>query len=106
MRNKPKHILVRPETEDRLAMGNSSQIPISRGSEFPPRVLPPEPVRWMRVDFEAAAENWDEWKASISELDDATKDSIVEKFEDACTGAGDAICADTAEEFQGEANGW
>lgn len=60
--------LVRPETEDRLAMGNSSQIPISRGSEFPPRVLPPEPVRWMRVDFEAAAENWDEWINAVGQI--------------------------------------
>ena len=36
-------------------MGNSSQLPISRQSKFPPRVLPTEPVRWMQVDFEAAA---------------------------------------------------
>jgi iron(III) transport system substrate-binding protein len=60
--------LVRPETEDRLAMGNSSQIPISRGSEFPPRVLPPEPVRWMRVDFEKAAEDWDGWVKQLQQI--------------------------------------
>jgi len=60
--------LVRPETEERLAMGNSSQIPISRFSDFPPRVLPSEPVRWMRVDFEAAAEGWDDWVKEVQEI--------------------------------------
>ncbi len=60
--------LVQPEIEDRLAMGNSSQMPISRRSKFPPRVLPEEPVRWMRVDFEAAAENWQPWAAELKEL--------------------------------------
>lgn len=60
--------LVRPETEDRLAMGDSSQLPISPNSKFPPRVLPDQPVRWMRVDFEAAAEGWDEWAAELQEI--------------------------------------
>jgi iron(III) transport system substrate-binding protein len=60
--------LVRPETEDRLAMGDSSQMPISRGSRFPPRVLPEEPVRWMRVNFEQAAEGWEDWAAELQNL--------------------------------------
>lgn len=60
--------LISPETEDRLAMGNSSQLPIHRGSKFPPRVLPADPVRWMRVDFEAAAEGWDEWSKEVQEM--------------------------------------
>ena len=60
--------LVTPQTEDRLAMGPSSQLPISRDSQFPPAVLPDEPVRWMRVDFEAAAEGWDEWAAQLAEI--------------------------------------
>ncbi len=60
--------LVRPETEDRLAMGDSSQLPISRGSKFPPRVLPTQPIRWMRVNFEAAANDWDAWAAELQEL--------------------------------------
>ena len=51
--------LVSPETEDRLAMGDSSQIPMFREVSTHPRVLPKEGVRWMDVDFEAAAENWD-----------------------------------------------
>lgn len=60
--------LLTPETEDRLAMGNSSQLPIHRGSKFPPRVLPDEPVRWMRVDFEAAADGWDEWSKDVQAI--------------------------------------
>ena len=60
--------LISPETEDRLAMGNSSQLPIHRGSKFPPRVLPADPVRWMRVDFEAAAEGWDEWSKDVQDV--------------------------------------
>jgi iron(III) transport system substrate-binding protein len=60
--------LVSPETEDRLAMGDSSQLPISRDSKFPPRVLPEEPIRWMRVDFEAAADQWEEWAAELQQI--------------------------------------
>jgi iron(III) transport system substrate-binding protein len=62
--------LVRPETEDRLAMGNSAQMPLSRKSKFPPRVLPSEPVRWMNVDFEKAATGWEEWAAEIQTIFD------------------------------------
>ncbi|MGI9474371.1 MAG: extracellular solute-binding protein [Rubripirellula sp.] len=60
--------LVRPETEDRLAMGDSSQLPISRDSKFPPRVLPEEPVRWMRVRFEDAANDWDAWAEKLQDM--------------------------------------
>ena len=60
--------LVKPETEDRLAMGPSSQIPISRKSKFPPAVLPEEPVRWMRVDFEKAADDWESWSKTLQEM--------------------------------------
>ena len=57
--------LVSPATEDRLAMGASSQMPISRQSKFTPAVLPEEPVRWMRVDFEAAASDWQSWASRL-----------------------------------------
>ncbi|TWU07489.1 extracellular solute-binding protein [Stieleria varia] len=60
--------LVRAKTEDRLAMGDSSQLPLSRESEFTPRVLPSDPVRWMKVDFEAAAEDWEKWSAEVLAL--------------------------------------
>ena len=55
---------------------------------------------------ETLAENWDEWKASFGELNDDEKSELVDKFEDACTGAGDALAADSAAEFTGEASSW
>jgi iron(III) transport system substrate-binding protein len=58
--------LVSAETEDRLAMGPRSQLPISRQSEYRPRVLPRQPVRWMDVDFEAAAEGWPAWIETLA----------------------------------------
>ena len=60
--------LVRPETEDRLAMGESSQMPLSRGSKFPPRVLPSEPVRWMNANFETAADDWKAWAEEVQSI--------------------------------------
>jgi iron(III) transport system substrate-binding protein len=60
--------LVTPRIEDRLAMGGSAQLPISRQAEHRPRVLGDTPVRWMRVDFEAAAEDWDELAAELIEI--------------------------------------
>ncbi len=57
--------LIEPATEDRLSMGNGSEIPLHRDSKFPSRVLSSGPVRWMNADFEAAGEGHDEW---ISEL--------------------------------------
>jgi iron(III) transport system substrate-binding protein len=60
--------LVTPETEDRLAMGNSSQLPLHIGSKFPPRVLPETPVRWMRVNFERAADGWEKWSTELQAM--------------------------------------
>ncbi|WP_345689163.1 extracellular solute-binding protein [Novipirellula caenicola] len=60
--------LVRPETEDRLAMGDSSQLPLFRDSKFPPRVLPETPVRWMQANFETAADDWESWASELNEL--------------------------------------
>ncbi len=60
--------LLTPEIEDRLAMGAGSHIPLSREGKFPPAVLPGEPVRWMRVDFEAAADGWDAWVAQLQAI--------------------------------------
>lgn len=51
--------LVRPETEERLAMGDSAQLPVSPSVDYQPRVLPDYPVRWMTTDFEAAADRWE-----------------------------------------------
>ncbi len=60
--------LVTPAIEDRLAMGGSSQLPISRLAEHRPRVLPESPVRWMRVDFEAAADHWEQLATELTEI--------------------------------------
>lgn len=60
--------LMTPETEDRLAMGRSHQMPISKESKFPPAVLPDHAIRWMRVDFEAAADDWDAWAADVAKI--------------------------------------
>ncbi|MCM2373303.1 extracellular solute-binding protein [Rhodopirellula sp. ICT_H3.1] len=60
--------LIAPQTEDRLAMGPGSQMPISKESKFPPAVLPDKPIRWMRVDFEKAAENWETWNAQVAKI--------------------------------------
>lgn len=57
--------LVSAKTEDRLAMGDSSQMPISRDSQYKPRVMPRDPVRWMKVDFEAAADGWSTWAKEV-----------------------------------------
>ncbi|MEZ6091743.1 MAG: extracellular solute-binding protein [Pirellulaceae bacterium] len=51
--------LMSPETEMRLAMGNSAQIPLYRGVKHQPRVLPSQSVRWMKPNFEQAAEAWE-----------------------------------------------
>jgi len=60
--------LVTPQTEDRLAMGNGAQLPISRLAEQRPRTLTDEPVRWMRVDFESAASNWESFAPQLLQL--------------------------------------
>ncbi|MCC9602201.1 extracellular solute-binding protein [Stieleria sp. JC731] len=60
--------IVSAAIEDRLAMGDSSQLPISRDSEFTPRVMPKDPVRWMKVDFEAAAEGWESWAKELMQI--------------------------------------
>lgn len=59
--------LVQAKTEERLAMGESSQLPLSPSSQFRPRVLPDYPVRWMRADFEQAGEGWDDWATLLQE---------------------------------------
>ncbi|MEL6894747.1 MAG: ABC transporter substrate-binding protein, partial [Planctomycetota bacterium] len=52
--------LMQAKTEERLAMGNSSQLPIFADVKYRPRVMPDHPVRWMKTDFESAADRWDD----------------------------------------------
>lgn len=51
--------LLGAEVEKQLATGRSAQFPVNPSIEVQPRVKPSEPVRWMDVDFEAAAQTWD-----------------------------------------------
>ncbi len=60
--------LMTPAIEDRLAMGPSSQMPVSKASKFPPPVLPRQPIRWMQVDFETAADGWNQWASELREI--------------------------------------
>ncbi|XZE53312.1 extracellular solute-binding protein [Planctomycetaceae bacterium SH139] len=60
--------LVSAKTEDRLAMSDSAQIPMFPEVPTKSRVLPPGGVRWLDVDFEQAAENWDELAPLLTEI--------------------------------------
>ncbi|TVP96492.1 MAG: extracellular solute-binding protein [Planctomycetaceae bacterium] len=62
------NFLVSSEIEDRLAMGDSAQLPLSNKATHRPRVLPDSPVRWMEVDFEAAAYLWEPWAEELAIL--------------------------------------
>jgi iron(III) transport system substrate-binding protein len=46
-------------------MGDSAQLPLSRDATHRPRVLGDRPVRWVQVDFEQAAEVWEEFAAKV-----------------------------------------
>lgn len=59
--------LLQAKTEERLAMGDSSQLPLNPQSQYRPRVLPDYPVRWMRADFEKAGEGWETWSQALQE---------------------------------------
>jgi iron(III) transport system substrate-binding protein len=59
--------LVQAKTEERLALGESSQLPLSPRSQYRPRVLPDYPVRWMLADFEKAGDGWEEWSEALQE---------------------------------------
>jgi iron(III) transport system substrate-binding protein len=52
--------LLSPAVEQQLAEGASAQIPLHQGGEATDRVETPATVRAMAVDFDAAADHWDE----------------------------------------------
>ena len=59
--------LLTPLVECRLVDGPSAQIPLNRHSNSKPRVKTPSEVRAMEVDFEAAAEKWEEASKFLAE---------------------------------------
>ncbi len=65
--------LVLSTTEDRLAMSDSAQIPISRLSTFKPRVLPEAAIRWATVDFAKAEELWPELQPNLKAIFDTSR---------------------------------
>jgi len=64
--------LLSPDVETKLANGRSAQFPISRQVNIQSRARPDHPVRWMDVDFVAAADQWDQARAFL-----------IQKFESA-----------------------
>jgi iron(III) transport system substrate-binding protein len=51
--------LLQPEVEARLARGSSAQFPVNPRVDVRSRVALPADVKWMEVDFAAAADAWD-----------------------------------------------
>ncbi len=60
--------LLSAEVEERLAAGSSAQFPVNPNVTTTSRALPDQPVRWMDVDFEAAAEDWDTASETLREI--------------------------------------
>ncbi len=52
--------LLSPEVEGRLAEGPSAQVPLNRDVTVEPPIKTPKEIRAMQVDFEKAAQKWDE----------------------------------------------
>lgn len=62
--------LLRPETERRLAEGGGFQIPLNPGAaaKLPAGLLTPKDVKPMAVDFDRAADRWEESQRFLAEL--------------------------------------
>ncbi len=60
--------LLSPDVEVRLARGRSAQFPVNPAVAESSRALPGEEVRWMDVDFEAAADQWEAAQAVLTEI--------------------------------------
>jgi len=60
--------IVSLDTESRLAKGASAQIPLHVMAADRPRVLPPGKMKWMKVDFEQAADNWEAASARLQTI--------------------------------------
>src|SRR5208337_4667695 len=52
--------ILSPQVEARLAQGPSAQVPLNKDVTVQPPIETPRTVRAMQVDFEKAAEKWDD----------------------------------------------
>ena len=59
--------LLSPETEAKLARSSSGQIPLHPSIQMESRVLPDSKVRWLDVDFEEAARDWDDCAKQLAD---------------------------------------
>jgi iron(III) transport system substrate-binding protein len=60
------NLILSPEVEARLADGPSAQIPLLRSTKKPARVETPASVHPMEVDFQKAAQLWDQVAAFLT----------------------------------------
>ena len=60
--------LLSPEVETRLATGSSEQFPVNPNVATKSRALPDHPIRWMEVDFDAAAQKWETASKVLREI--------------------------------------
>ena len=52
--------ILSPQVEARLALGPSAQVPLNPDVTVQPPIKTPRTIRAMQVDFEKAAEKWDD----------------------------------------------
>jgi len=60
--------LLSPKVEIELARGRSAQFPVNTTVAEPSRARPSDTVRWMKVDFEKAADHWDTTQETLKEI--------------------------------------
>jgi iron(III) transport system substrate-binding protein len=60
--------LLAPKIESQLATGRSAQFPVNPTVATKSRALPDQPIKWMKVDFPAAADKWDTASQTLREI--------------------------------------
>ena len=60
--------LLAPDVEAQLAAGRSAQFPVNPDVTAKSRAFPDQPLRWMEVNFAAAAEKWDTASEQLREV--------------------------------------
>jgi iron(III) transport system substrate-binding protein len=63
--------LLSPEVEAKLAMGDSHQFPLNpttKVEQMPPKFMPPAKLKAMNLDWQKAADRWDESQRFLIDL--------------------------------------